>query len=91
MMAAIIEAASQPTPISHVLAKAYLNYKRGKRYVDRLLQLGLLEKRDEKYVATPKGEEFLLYYHRLKMLLEEAPPEAGAPRSGGKPAQAGRR
>jgi len=92
-MADILEAASQPTPISHILAKAYLNYKRGKRYIDRLLQLGLLEKRNEKYVATERGEEFLLYYHRLKVLLEEkrAPPEKGAEEapSGEKPAESG--
>ena len=69
--AAILEIAVQPTSISHIVARAYLNYGRGKRYINKLLKLGLLERRDTKYVITEKGEEFLLYYQRIKALLKE--------------------
>ena len=84
IIATILEITIQPTTISHIIARAYLNYLRGKGYIDKLLQLGLLERRDTKYVITEKGEEFLLYYQRIRALLgERAPSELAVGQPGG--------
>ncbi|RLJ03449.1 MAG: hypothetical protein DRP08_03500 [Candidatus Aenigmatarchaeota archaeon] len=61
----------QPTSISHIVARAYLNHQRGKRYINKLLQQGHLKRHNTKYITTEKGEELLLYYHRIKTLLGE--------------------
>ncbi len=68
-------ASNEYTLISHIVGQSNLNFINVSRYLDPLLELVFLEKRDligmEKYyyLTTENGKEFLKYYSALKQFL----------------------
>ena len=64
-------ASNEYTLISHIVGQSNLSFQNVSRYLDRLLELDLLEKRDliglERfyYTTTEKGKKFLEYYSTL--------------------------
>jgi len=68
-------ALNEYTLISHIVGQSNLSFQNVSRYLDRLLKLDFLEKRDligmEKfyYITTEKGKKFLTYYTTLNKFL----------------------
>jgi len=68
-------ALNEYTLISHIVGQSNLSFQNVSRYLDRLLELEFLEKRDliemERfyYITTEKGKKFLKYYTTLNEFL----------------------
>ena len=68
-------ALNEYTLISHIVGQSNLSFQNISRYLDHLIELEFLEKRDligmEKfyYITTEKGKKFLKYYTTLNNFL----------------------
>jgi predicted transcriptional regulator len=67
--AAILQVAKNGAKKSHIVYKANLNFKIGKKYLDRLIHSGLLKGPTEKnklFRTTEKGVDYINYFQGLK-------------------------
>ena len=67
--AAILQVARNGAKKSHIVYKANLNFKIGKKYMDRLIHSGLLMEphgEDRFFRTTEKGVDYINYIHGLK-------------------------
>jgi len=71
IMNEILEITKEPTRKTNIMHGANLSFKQLNKYLNRLLETGLLEKYynpHELYRRTEKAKNFLLYYHNLTLL-----------------------
>ena len=72
IMADIISIILNENPsITRIMYSANLSYKLTRDYVNRLISLGLIEKRGKEYVATDQGIKFLITYSIIKSIIGE--------------------
>ncbi|MHA2428618.1 MAG: winged helix-turn-helix domain-containing protein [Candidatus Hermodarchaeia archaeon] len=67
--AAILQVARNGAKKSHIVYKANLNFKIGKKYLDRLIESGLLKGPNGEsrlFMTTAKGLDYINYFHGLK-------------------------
>ena len=65
----ILSAAIEDISKTAIVYRANLNFKRAEKYLDKLLELGLMtvsEKSALKYKTAKKGRDFLIAYENLK-------------------------
>jgi predicted transcriptional regulator len=70
--AAILQVALNGAKKSHIIYKANLNFKLGKKYLTRLIKSGLIEGPDERhqvFSTTEKGVEYLKYVEGFKQFM----------------------
>jgi predicted transcriptional regulator len=75
--AAILQVARNGAKKSHIVYKANLNFKIGKKYLDRLIHSGLLtgpNGESKVFRTTEKGVDYINYYHGLKDYLRPSHP-----------------
>jgi predicted transcriptional regulator len=75
--AAILEVARNGAKKSHIVYKANLNFKIGKKYLDRLIHSGLLQGPNGEsnvFRTTEKGVDYINYYRGLKDYLRPSHP-----------------
>ena len=75
--AEILQVARNGAKKSHIVYKANLNFKIGKKYLDRLIHSGLLEApngESKVFKTTEKGVDYINYYHGLKDYLSPSHP-----------------
>ena len=75
--AAILQVARNGAKKSHIVYKANLNFKIGKKYLDRLITSGLLQGpngEDKVFRTTEKGVDYINYYQGLKEYLSPSHP-----------------
>lgn len=69
--ALIIHHAQSVNTITRITYNCHLNYTVTKKYIDRMIESGLLEKVDDKYYRpTEKGFDFLRYHHAMRNLMD---------------------
>jgi predicted transcriptional regulator len=69
---AILQVALNGAKKSHIIYKANLNFKLGKKYLTRLIKSGLIEGPDKKrgvFLTTEKGVEYLKYVEGFKQFM----------------------
>ena len=75
--AAILQVARNGAKKSHIVYKANLNFKIGKKYLDRLINSGLLMGPNGKgrfFRTTEKGVDYIKYFQGLKDYLRPLNP-----------------
>jgi predicted transcriptional regulator len=75
--AAILQVARNGAKKSHIVYKANLNFKIGKKYLDRLINSGLLKAPSEGgrfFRTTEKGVDYINYFQGLKDYLRPLTP-----------------
>jgi predicted transcriptional regulator len=73
--AAILQVARNGAKKSHIVYKANLNFEIGKKYLDRLMNSGLIvhsNNGSRVFSTTDKGVEYVMHFEDLKELREEA-------------------
>jgi len=75
--AAILQVARNGAKKSHIVYKANLNFKIGKKYLDRLINSGLLKGPNGEgrfFRTTEKGVDYIKYFQGLKDYLRPLHP-----------------
>lgn len=73
IMADLVRVATQGSTKTGLVYNANLNFKVVKKYIKRMFDSGLLEKRDGLYYSTQKGIDFLERYSSTMNIFSEAP------------------
>jgi predicted transcriptional regulator len=73
IVADIIKVANKGSSKTGLVYKANLNFKIVKRYINRMIDNGLLEKRGDLFFSTQKGDIFLENYKSTMNLFSETP------------------
>jgi len=69
IIASALEACLRPATKTEVVYRTLTNWKRGSKFLPKLVEAGLLSKEAGKYVITEKGRKYLEAYAKLKEML----------------------